>query len=732
MAEAAAAPTGPTIASAGAVPRSMSRAPGSSAEIVRKRTVGLVAGVGPPSHGLDVVVVVVAVARAGGSQMPDEWRRDEDGAAPASAAAPELAGDRPPLPRPSSLVDWELLSFSEAASPPAEEETGDVYELEEPHQQPLMDIAADSMMSAGGLEDSLLDAHYFASNHKLTMPLPSPRGGGVVLPNLTPVPSSASLLGTSDGGSGGSGGSVGGNDATAAAAHGGGGNDVPDMVTTWQRGVGGVDDELLFPASVTDDSASAANTGAGGLLPLTTATPPQTLPPACRPKSPLHPFSVGGGFSSILDDEPGGGGVESLMTLGSKKSVRGAAAHLGFSTYLGESLGEEVWRMPGMHGHGYGGALGLAAFQPDAVLGSGGIGGAGGGGLRGLDGGGVDSGHVLRLGSSPPVAPAAVQKVIDARQRLAAAAAADQGSVSLAPSHQRALRGLGGSGGGGDAAQVQASPVSALHAEDCCTHAALAGLAACPSCSLGSSYSLVAGASPGTGFAGLHRRFYQGSFGYTAKPLEEEKQDHDDSSRWSLGGGSAGIGSLGSSFSDADEGAESVNAEDMNAAAVFGSGKGESVGGSGVAAEAVKQSSQPPAATPDSHKQISGLRAVTGDKGAEKRKLAGAKSTAAWPLCEAWWSRKTLLLVRRLQALVEGQATAIWSVALTAAVMTLMLLAQRWHRERIVARDLRLQLAKRDERIGQLMLQVARLKEALSARKKVPILRASASYGNLV
>eukprot|EP00850_Spirogloea_muscicola_P020261 SM000211S06631 [mRNA] locus=s211:125262:128478:+ [translate_table: standard] len=666
----------------------------------------------------------------GGYQIPDEWRRDEDGAAPASAAVPELAGDRPPLPRPSSLVDWELLSFSEAASSPAEEDIGDAYELEEPHQQPLMDIGADSMMSAGGLEDSLLDAHYFASDHKLTMPLPSPRGGGVVLPNLTPVPSSASLLGTSDGGSGGSGGAGSGNDATAAAADGGGGDDVPDMVTTWQRGVGGVHDELLFPASVTDDSASAANTaGAGGLLPLATATPPQLLPPACRPKSPPHSFSVGGGFSSILDDEPGGGGVESLVTLGSKKSVRGAATHLGFSTYLGESLGEEVWRMPGLHGHGYGGAPGLAAFQPDAVLGSGGIGGAGSGGLRGLDGGGVDSGHVLRLGSSPPVAPAAVQKVIDARQRLAAA---DQGSMSLAPSQQRALRGLGGSGVGGDAAQVQASPVSALHAEDCCTNAALAGLAACPSCSLGSSYSVVAGASPGTGFAGLHHGLYQGSFGYSAKPSEEEKQDHDDGSRWSLGGGSAGIGSLGSSFSDADEGAELVMAEDMNAAAVFGSGKGDSVGGSGIAAEAVKQSSQQPAATPDSQKQISGPRSVAGDKGAEKRKLAGAKSTAAWPLCEAWWSRKTLLLVRRLQALVEGQATAIWSVALTAAVMTLMLLAQRWHRERIVARNLRLQLAKRDERIGQLMLQVARLKEALSARKKVPILRASGSYGNLV
>lgn len=93
--------------------------------------------------------------------------------------------------------------------------------------------------------------------------------------------------------------------------------------------------------------------------------------------------------------------------------------------------------------------------------------------------------------------------------------------------------------------------------------------------------------------------------------------------------------------------------------------------------------------------------------------------------CEAWWKRRAALWF------VEArQANTLWSLALAAAVMGLVILGQRWQHERCQNNHLRLQLCSKDEKISQLIFQVARLKDALSGRRRVPVLRTSSSYNS--
>ncbi|CAM6117628.1 unnamed protein product [Calypogeia fissa] len=92
---------------------------------------------------------------------------------------------------------------------------------------------------------------------------------------------------------------------------------------------------------------------------------------------------------------------------------------------------------------------------------------------------------------------------------------------------------------------------------------------------------------------------------------------------------------------------------------------------------------------------------------------------------EAWWKRRAALWF------VEArQANTLWSLALAAAVMGLVILGQRWQHERCQNNHLRMQLCRKDEKISQLIFQVARLKDALSGRRRVPVLRSSSSYSS--
>uniref|UniRef100_A0A7I4EKW1 DUF6821 domain-containing protein n=1 Tax=Physcomitrium patens TaxID=3218 RepID=A0A7I4EKW1_PHYPA len=86
---------------------------------------------------------------------------------------------------------------------------------------------------------------------------------------------------------------------------------------------------------------------------------------------------------------------------------------------------------------------------------------------------------------------------------------------------------------------------------------------------------------------------------------------------------------------------------------------------------------------------------------------------------ETWWSKQ-----------VYGrQASTYWSLALAAAVMGLFIIGHRWQYKRRQNQQLRLRLIAKDEKIGQLILQLARLKEALSGRRRVPVLRSGSYLG---
>ncbi|KAG6550734.1 hypothetical protein Mapa_007638 [Marchantia paleacea] len=107
-------------------------------------------------------------------------------------------------------------------------------------------------------------------------------------------------------------------------------------------------------------------------------------------------------------------------------------------------------------------------------------------------------------------------------------------------------------------------------------------------------------------------------------------------------------------------------------------------------------------------------------QGSQERLLGeGAEDHA----CEAWWKRSAALWCVQTR-----QANTLWSLALAAAVMGLVILGQRWQHERCENNHLRLQLCSKDEKISQLIFQVARLKDALSGRRRVPVLRTSSSY----
>jgi hypothetical protein len=73
------------------------------------------------------------------------------------------------------------------------------------------------------------------------------------------------------------------------------------------------------------------------------------------------------------------------------------------------------------------------------------------------------------------------------------------------------------------------------------------------------------------------------------------------------------------------------------------------------------------------------------------------------------------------------QANTLWSIALAATVMGLVILGHRWQHERCQNQQLRLQLCSKDEKISHLTFQLAHLKEAMLGHRRVPVLRSSST-----
>lgn len=93
--------------------------------------------------------------------------------------------------------------------------------------------------------------------------------------------------------------------------------------------------------------------------------------------------------------------------------------------------------------------------------------------------------------------------------------------------------------------------------------------------------------------------------------------------------------------------------------------------------------------------------------------------------CEAWWKRHAASMLSQAR-----EANALWPIAIAAALMGLVVLGQQWQQERWQNQQLRSQLSAKDEKISQILHQIARLKEAITGRRKVPIIRSSSTFNS--
>jgi hypothetical protein len=138
----------------------------------------------------------------------------------------------------------------------------------------------------------------------------------------------------------------------------------------------------------------------------------------------------------------------------------------------------------------------------------------------------------------------------------------------------------------------------------------------------------------------------------------------------------------------------------------------------------------------ESFGENSGLESPDSGTGRGQRKMVPEDTKGSAPLLgdgcddqtyEVWWKRWAALWYMQAR-----QANTIWSIALAATVMGLVIIGHRWQHERCQNQQLRLQLCSKDEKISQLVFQIARLKEALSGRRHVPVLRTRSSYSSFL
>eukprot|EP00249_Psilotum_nudum_P018204 c26691_g1_i1 orf=629-1711(+) len=88
-------------------------------------------------------------------------------------------------------------------------------------------------------------------------------------------------------------------------------------------------------------------------------------------------------------------------------------------------------------------------------------------------------------------------------------------------------------------------------------------------------------------------------------------------------------------------------------------------------------------------------------------------------LTEAWWWKH--LAVWQGEG---GPANTLWSIAVAAAVVGLLILGHRWQRLRWQNQKFRLELSAKEKKIGQLMYQLLQMKECVSCSRRIPVIRA--------
>lgn len=86
----------------------------------------------------------------------------------------------------------------------------------------------------------------------------------------------------------------------------------------------------------------------------------------------------------------------------------------------------------------------------------------------------------------------------------------------------------------------------------------------------------------------------------------------------------------------------------------------------------------------------------------------------------SWWNCQTVLWGPGSQ-----KSSTVWSIALAAAVVGIVIIGHRWHRERYQNQQLKLDLSAKEEKLNDLMYQVNRMKEAMTGRRRVGVTRNS-------
>ncbi len=96
--------------------------------------------------------------------------------------------------------------------------------------------------------------------------------------------------------------------------------------------------------------------------------------------------------------------------------------------------------------------------------------------------------------------------------------------------------------------------------------------------------------------------------------------------------------------------------------------------------------------------------------------------------CETWWKRSRGIL----WCMHAQQATTLWSIALAAVVMGLVILGHQWQHERCQNQQLRLQLCSKDEVLaGKLLLFFKKTNEHLRIIDVHPVIHLVLRKGNL-
>uniref|UniRef100_A0A1D1YW87 Threonine--tRNA ligase n=1 Tax=Anthurium amnicola TaxID=1678845 RepID=A0A1D1YW87_9ARAE len=93
--------------------------------------------------------------------------------------------------------------------------------------------------------------------------------------------------------------------------------------------------------------------------------------------------------------------------------------------------------------------------------------------------------------------------------------------------------------------------------------------------------------------------------------------------------------------------------------------------------------------------------------------------------CEAWWKKRAALLYAHAK-----EASTFWSLCVAAAVVGLVILGQRWQRERWQVQHLKYQLSINDKKFSRLLGPVTRFKGVvIGDHRHGPVLQGGSSSG---